>query len=268
MKRTYLFFVLLLFFAAGCQQEDVLSIEEHAAVGPEEIIIKAPDEPMDAEFVTYGENFKGYFVMPKKNGSFPGVVMIHEWWGLNQNIKNRAHDLAEEGFLVLAVDLYDGKVADVSTDARTYATAVRNDMDTALVHLKSAVAFLRNHERSLGNVASLGWCFGGGLSMQLALNEQMDATIIYYGAVETDAEVLATIDWPVLGIFGEEDAVIPLDSVHAFASSLDKVGIENEIITYPGLGHAFANPSNAGYDPTSTAHAWMKTIDFLEMHLK
>jgi len=269
MKEVKIIFLMLaLFFLVGCQQDDVLLIEDHATEVQEEVIMPQPDEPMDAEWITYGENYRGYLVTPAQEGSFPGVVMIHEWWGLNQNIKNMAHDLAEAGYVVLAVDLYNGKVADNSNDAGRYAREVRDTMDIAIAHMKSAAAFLRSHEQSLGSVASMGWCFGGGMSMQLALVEDMDATVIYYGALETDEATLQSIDWPVLGIFGEEDAVIPLDSVHAFDRSLDNLGIENEIYVYEGLGHAFANPSNPGHDPESTEDAWMKTVAFLDSHLK
>lgn len=223
---------------------------------------------MDAEWITYGDGFTGYFVQPMEPGIYPGVVMIHEWWGLNQNIKNMAHDMAEEGFLVLAVDLYNGQLADNPADAGRLAGAVRDDMNTAIAHLQSATQYLRSHEFSQGQVASMGWCFGGGLSMQLALNEQMDATVIYYGAVETDETALMAIDWPVLGIFGDQDAVIPIASVRAFDAALDNIGVENEIYVYEGLGHAFANPSNADHDPESTVDAWMKTVSFLNTHLK
>ena len=255
-----LFFVALLLFLTACQPQEDL---EHG-----ELIIAEPEEPMNAEWVTYGDNFRGYLVRPMLEGKFPGVVMIHEWWGLNQNIKNMAHDMAGEGYIVLAVDLFDGKVADKPTDARIYATEVRNNMDRAIEHLKSASSFLRNDAYSLGKVASMGWCFGGGMSMQLALNEMMDATVIYYGALETDENELQSIDWPVLGVFGSEDRGITVDSVNAFDQALDNLGIENEIYIYEGLGHAFANPSNAGHDPKSTADAWMKTVTFLNTHLK
>jgi len=259
----YVLLLILIIAIAGCQ-EDVLKINDHVAVGDEEIIIQDADERMNAEWITYGD-FRGYLVKPVEANS-PGVVMIHEWWGLNQNIKNMAHDLAEEGFTVIAVDLFDGQLADNSNDARKYSTEVRNNMDRAILHLQTAVQYLRdnNHDK----VASMGWCFGGGMSMQLSLNEMMDATVIYYGAVETDNEVLQTINWPILGIFGEVDSVIPLDDVNDFDSSLDELGIENEIYVYDGLGHAFANPSNAGHDPASTEDAWMKTVTFLNKHLK
>jgi carboxymethylenebutenolidase len=251
----------------GCQpQEDVLLIDEHAGEDHDVIIIAEPDENMDGYWVEYS-GFRGYLAKPLEDGTYPGVVLIHEWWGLNQNIKNMAHDLAEEGFVALAVDLFDGQVADNPDDARKYSGQVRDNMKNAIVHLQSAVSFLKSNE-NVESVGSMGWCFGGGMSMQLALNEEMDATVIYYGAVETDSDVLETIDWPVLGIFGEEDAVIPLDSVNEFDKALDELGIENEIYVYKGVGHAFANPSNSGYDPVKTEDAWMKTVSFLNENLK
>jgi len=265
----FIFFIFLLVFIASCQtQEDVLLIDEHAENEDEVFIITEPDEDMDGEWVTYGDNFRGYFVRPLEAGTYPGVVMIHEWWGLNQNIKNMAHDMAEEGFVVMAVDLFDGKVADTPEDARKYSGEVRDNMDNAIEHLQAAVSFLKKHELGSGSVASMGWCFGGGLSMQLSLSEELDATVIYYGALETDKGKLNFIDWPVLGVFGEEDAVISLDSVDEFESTLEDLDIENEIYVYEGVGHAFANPSNAGHDPEKTEDAWMKTIAFLNRNLK
>lgn len=260
-------FVTMIFLSACAETEDVLRIDEHAATEHEELVIEKADEPMISDFVEYGDGFSGYLVKPTKSGDYPGVIMIHEWWGLNQNIKNMAHDLSEEGFIVLAVDLFDGKVADNPTDARIYSGQVNDNMDKAMLHLKSGIEFLKE-EQNVMEIASIGWCFGGGMSMQLSLQEELDATVIYYGAVETDPEQLKKIDWPVLGIFGEVDSVIPLDSVLEFNEVLDDIGIVNEIYVYEELGHAFANPSNAGHDPKSTKDAWKKTVDFLNTNLK
>ena len=104
--------------------------------------------------------------------------------------------------------------------------------------------------------------------MQLALNDEMDATVIYYGNLETEEENLSSIKWPVLGVFGELDSGIPPETVREFESSLDNLSIENEIYIYDGVGHAFANPSNAGHDPEKTKDAWEKTVSFLNRHLK
>jgi carboxymethylenebutenolidase len=114
-------------------------------------------------------------------------------------------------------------------------------------------------------IASLGWCFGGGQSLQLALNSEqpLAATVIYYGNLVTDAESLAGIEWPVLGIFGATDQSIPVETVRQFEAALDANEIPNEIHIYEGVGHAFANPSGDNYAPTETVDAWAKTLDFL-----
>ena len=115
---------------------------------------------------------------------------------------------------------------------------------------------------------SLGWCFGGGQSLQLAVNEPLDATVIYYGNLVTDEKQLLKIGWPVLGIFGDKDTSIPVSSVNEFDASLDKLKITNEIYIYPGVGHAFANPSGMNYAPEQTRDAWEKTLAFLDKNLK
>jgi len=117
-------------------------------------------------------------------------------------------------------------------------------------------------------IASMGWCFGGGMSLQLALNEKLAATIIYYGSLETNATKLEAIKWPVLGIFGSLDTSIPVDTVKKFEAALNEVGIENEIHIYEGVGHAFANPSGMNYAPNETKDAWKKTVEFLNRNLK
>lgn len=149
------------------------------------------------------------------------------------------------------------------------ARNVRENPDEAILNLKSAVSFLKEHESVNSNaIASLGWCFGGGFSLQLALNEELAATGIYYGRLVTDPEELSVIQWPVLGIFGSEDASIPVDQVKAFEAALNENNIENEIYIYDGVGHAFANPSGANYAPDETKDAWEKTVAFFNKHLK
>jgi len=260
-------FLIFLLFIVGCQAQVLQDLQsnEHGT----EVLVVEPEEEMNAEWVEYGDGFNDYLVKPLEEGAFPAVIMIHEWWGLNQNIKNMAHDLAKEGYVVLAVDLFDGKVAETPEKAREYSSEARNNMERALSHLKSAVQFLRESDFVLkDSIASMGWCFGGGMSMQLSLNEDLAATVIYYGSLETDKEKLASINWPVLGVFGSEDTSITADSARNFDSALDEIGIENEIYIYEGVGHAFANPSNPGHDAEKTEDAWQKTVAFLGKNLK
>ncbi len=217
------------------------------------------------EEVDYFNGVKGYFVRPATEAVYPGVVMIHENRGLRPEIKQMAEELAREGYMVLAVDLLGG-VAEDQTGARALTANFKQDVGTA--NMRAAAAYLRGLGAS--KVASLGWCFGGRQSVELAVSgEVLDATVVYYGGnMATSTERLAPIKWPVLGIFGEEDTVIPLTMVTDFESSLNTLGITNEIYSYPGVGHAFANPSGANYAPIPTKDAWAKTLGFLNKYLK
>lgn len=221
---------------------------------------------VEAAGVNYFEDTSGYLARPKKGGAYPGVIMIHEWWGLNDNIRDMARMLAARGYVVLAVDLYDGKVATTSDEARNLTSSL--NQSRAIENMRSALAYLRE-EGNATKTASMGWCFGGGQSLQVSMSgEDLDATVIYYGNVNANESQLSAIDWPVLGIFGENDTGIPPSAVNAFEARLDSLGIENEIYIYPGVGHAFANPSGMNYAPEETKDAWNKTLSFLERHLK
>lgn len=217
----------------------------------------------------YSPGSNGFLAAPSQNGTYPGIVMIHEWWGLNDNIKEMARQMASEGYVVLAVDLYNGEVATNSSQAGAMAGQVRNNPRTAIENLQDAVSYLRSHESvRADSIGSLGWCFGGGWSLQLALNDELQATGIYYGSLVTDPDELSSIDWPVLGIFGGADSSIPVEQVREFEQALGENGIENEIYIYNDVGHAFANPSGANYAAEATMDAWQKTLSFFDKHLK
>jgi carboxymethylenebutenolidase len=224
----------------------------------------------------YENNTNGYLVYPEVANNtqqqLPAVIMIHEWWGLNEYIKNQADILAKEGYVVLAVDLYQGEIATTSDRSRELSSSVRNNPASAIDNLKSAVNYVKSLEIvDDSKVASLGWCFGGDWSLQLAVNSSSEnplaATIVYYGRPVIDNASNASIDWPILGIFGDQDQAISVESVKQFASALNASGITNEIYLYEGVGHAFANPSGDNYAPKETADAWQKTIGFLGKYL-
>ncbi len=218
--------------------------------------------------VSYFSASRGFLAEPKEEGVYPGVVMVHEWWGLNSNVEDMAVLLAQEGFVVLAVDIYEGKVANSSDEARALTSAVKQPR--ANENMRAAVAFLRNQSGvDALNIGSIGWCFGGAQSLQLALSgEKLQGTVIYYGQLTDNQTALKQIEWPVLGIFGELDSGIPPEKVNAFKAALDAVGVENDITIYPGVNHAFANPSGARYAPNETRDAWAKTVAFFERTLK
>ncbi len=227
--------------------------------------------------VNYFDQAKGYLVYPtmsnenktkNNNNTLPAVIMIHENKGLNDNIKNMANLLARNGYVVLAVDLFNGEVTTDRNRSSELTQHVRDNQDIATANLKSAVKYAASLPNvNAEKIVSLGWCFGGAQSLQLALNSQdhpLAATIIYYGRLITDKTILSNIKWPVLGIFGDQDRSIPVDTVKAFELALNSSGIPNEIYIYKGVGHAFANPSGENYAPKETQDAWQKTLSFLK----
>jgi carboxymethylenebutenolidase len=218
------------------------------------------------EEINYFEDSSGWLAKPLIPGVYPGIVLIHEWWGLNKNIKEISVRLASQGYIVLAVDLFNGRIATTSEEAQQLSSSV--DDEKAIDNMQSAAANLKNQQQASA-IASIGWCFGGGRSLQLALSGQkMDATVIYYGNLVTDESKLIAINWPVLGIFGNKDSVISVADVNDFDLALDKLGIENEIYIYEDVGHAFANPSNPDHDLDKATDALKKTMTFLDKHLK
>lgn len=240
--------------------------------------------PIENKTVTYyGTNTTGYLAFPSQNESnsisqnikFPAIVMIHENKGLNDYIKRSADLLAKNGYVVLAVDLFKGEVVTNDNPSRSsqLTSEIRSNPNIAIENMKSAVKYLQ----SLNNVnpkkvASIGWCFGGGQSLQLALNSKdnpLSATVLYYGVPLTnDTQKLMNIKWPILGIFGGKDKALPLKAIDKFEKALNETGIVNEVYVYPNVGHAFANPSNPNYGSQETADAWKKTLDFLERYLQ
>lgn len=215
------------------------------------------------EDVVYFENIKGFYVEPKTPGNYPGIIMIHEWWGLNDHIKESAKTLAKQGYRVLAVDLF-GSVAKTPEEAMKQTRGL--NQEKAIENMKSAKKFLT--ERGSTKIGSLGWCFGGAQSLQISINEKMDATVIYYGNLIEDKEKLKNLSSPVLGIFGSKDAQIPTEKVNNFENNLTDLKIENQIKIYDGVGHAFANPTGQNFAPNETKDAWSKTIEFLNKNLK
>lgn len=235
------------------------------------------------EDVVYFNNTNGYLVYPENTAAeeggnasdskLPAVVMVHEWWGLNDNIKNMADELAKEGYVVLAVDLYNGKVATSPDEAMSLVTSARENQNTSNSNLLAAVEYLKSLDTvDSSKIVSIGWCFGGGQALQLALNTDpsspLAATVLYYGNLVTDEQQLSKIKGPVLGIFGSEDQSIPVSEVKKFEEALNANNITNEIHIYEGVGHAFANPTGDNFAPNELKDAWQKTIKFLETHVK
>ncbi|MEM8930731.1 MAG: dienelactone hydrolase family protein [Acidobacteriota bacterium] len=248
---------------------------EHAGDTPEPSPMTSlePAVPVTAERVVYGSvggsEVTGYVARPKAGGDgLPGVIVIQEWWGLNENIEAMTRRLAGEGYLALAVDLYGGKVGTTRDEARALTRAARENPDALDAHLRAAYRWL--DAQGAPAIGSIGWCFGGGLSLRTALlhPETLDAAVIYYGRVVTDPQELAPLRVPILGLFGSEDGGIPIETVRAFEAALRGHGQEPTIHVYEGADHAFANPSGTRYDADAAERAWAETTAFLAAHLK
>jgi len=218
--------------------------------------------------VTLPSGAKAYLSLPANaERPMPAVVVIHEWWGLNGHIKHWADRLADDGYAALAVDLYGGKVATSSEEAMTLLKQV--DEAAAVTALKEAHHFLIADDRIRApKVGSLGWCFGGGWSLRMAIEEpELDAAVLYYGRPITDAAALEPINAPILGHFAANDTGIPAESVQAFHDALKEGSKPVTVHMYPAE-HAFANPSGKRYDEASAPKAWELTRSFLASHLK
>lgn len=233
-----------------------------------------PATTVSAQEVLYatvdGRQVTGYLARPADaEGPLPGLIVIHEWWGLNDNIRAMTRRLAGEGYAALAVDLYGGEVAETPDAARSLMAATNQSPEGAEENLRQAYAYL-TEELNAPAVGSIGWCFGGGWSLRTALMlpEQLDAAVIYYGHLITDRDRLKTLEMPILGLFGGEDQGIPVEDVRTFEETLHELGKDATIIVYPGAGHAFANPSGQNYQPETAEKAWREAIDFLRETLK
>lgn len=227
------------------------------------LTFKEPKYKINSQEVKYFQNVTGYYAEPELKGEYPGVIMIHEWWGLNEHIKEMANQLASQGYRVLAVDLF-GSVAKTPEEARKQVVGLNQDI--AVQNMKAAKKFL--NDSGSKRVGSLGWCFGGAQSLQISINDDLDATVIYYGNLVLDENKIKNLKSPVLGIFGNKDNSIPVENVLKFEQILKNSKIQNDINIYEGVGHAFANPSGQNFSPKETIDAWNKTLNFLESNLK
>lgn len=220
---------------------------------------------LSGEMVTLADGTRAYRSAPAgADATTPAVLVVHEWWGLNDHIKHYADRLAGEGYVALAVDLYGGEVATDSDGAMARMKAV--DPAAATATLQAGVQSLRTPEdRKLGVI---GWCFGGGWSLRTALaTPDLDAAVVYYGKVETDPEALGALQAPLIGVFATHDEGIPAETVDAFEAGLQAAGKDATIHRYDAQ-HAFANPSNAHYDEEKAGDAWQKVSAFLAEKLK
>jgi carboxymethylenebutenolidase len=202
-------------------------------------------------------------------GKLPAIVVIHEWWGLNDWVKEQAQKFADQGYVTLAIDLYRGKVASNPDEAHQLMRGVPDDR--ADRDLKAATAYLRGRKDvDPKRVGSIGWCMGGGYSEKLTeLDPQLKAAVINYGKVPADAATLKPVHAAVLGLFGGQDQGIPPDSVRAWEAKMKQLGKTAQVIIYPDAGHAFENPNNkTGYNEKDAQDAYTHQTEFFAKYLK
>jgi carboxymethylenebutenolidase len=248
MKIAFMFVLAVLMFAAGTLY----------ASESKRVTYKSGEETVSGELYT-----------PPGHGPFAALIVIHEWWGINDWVKQQAAKLSDEGYVTLAVDLYRGKVATTPEDAHEIMRGVPEDRAKRDLH--AAFEFLASQSNARKDrIGSIGWCMGGGYSLDVALQEPtLAADVINYGHLATDPEALKKINAPILGLFGAQDKGIPAADVKNFAEELQKMGKKIDVKIYDDAGHAFENPNNKdGYRAADAADAWQRTVDFLASTLK
>ncbi len=215
------------------------------------------------------ETVQGILYTPAGKGPFPAIIVIHEWWGLNDWIKDQASKLSDQGYVTLAIDLYRGKVATTSDEAHEIMRGVPEDRAKRDLH--AAFEFLASQPNvKKDRIGAIGWCMGGGYSLDVALQEPtLAADVINYGHLATDPDALKKINAPILGLFGAQDRGITPDDVHKFEQQMKQLGKKIDVKIYDDAGHAFENPNNkTGYRADDTADVWKRTVDFLAATLK
>lgn len=207
-----------------------------------------------------GERGMGYMINGNEE-SKEVVLVIHEWWGLNEHIKQESQKVFDElgSARVIAVDLYEGKVATNREEAGQYMQSVQEERANQII--TGLIDFLGEEAR----IVTIGWCFGGGWSLKASLlaEEQAAGCVMYYGMPVQETEKLANLRTKVLGIFAEQDGWITPEVVNTFESNMESVGKEVEIHSYDA-GHGFANPSNPDHDQEAATEAWEYTTAFMK----
>ena len=220
----------------------------------------------EVEFPANGATAKGYLAEP--DGEGPGVVVLQEWWGVDDHIRDICDRFASEGFVALAPDLFHGETTDQPDEAQQKMMAM--NMDEAEKEMRGAVQFVAQHEKCNGNVGSVGFCLGGGLSVwAAATNPDIGAAVTFYYVMPHGKPDFSNIQAPVLGHFGTGDDFVSVDDAKALEEEIRAGGNEVTFEFYEGAGHAFFNDTDrlGTHDPEHARNAWHRTIEFFKRHL-
>ena len=223
----------------------------------------------DVEFTANGGKATGYLAEPEGDGDAPALVVLQEWWGVDDHIRDVCDRFAAEGFLALAPDLFHGETTDQPDEAQQKMMAL--NMDEAEKEMKGAVTYLLDHDRSNGQVGSVGFCLGGGLSVWAATaNDKVGAVSTFYYVMPHGKPDFSALDGvPVQGHFGTADEFVSVEDAKALEQELNQAGAEAAFEFYEGAGHAFFNDTDrlGTYDENHANNAWQKTVDFFKTHL-
>ncbi len=226
---------------------------------------RKPDISLQAN----GRTTRGYLALPVGSGPWPGVVVIQEWWGLNDNIRDIADRLAAERFVALAPDLYYGETAHEPDDARKLAMGL--EYPDALGVIQAAINYLNDLDQvAPKQIGLVGFCMGGGLAWHGAahLSGVGAAVPCYGGGPDMAPEVAARIESPVLAIYGELDRGVSPEVARRRASLMDAAGVRHETIIYPGAEHAFMNDRRPVYNHEAAEDAWRRIVAFFRDTLR
>jgi carboxymethylenebutenolidase len=229
--------------------------------------------PLQGEDLSYvpGDTVTtGYLAVPEGEGPFPALVIVHEWNGLVDRVREVADDFAAEGYVTLAVDLYEGRTGSNPDENIALMREVGADQPKMIDNMNSAVGYLRGRPDVTGRVGAMGWCFGGGIALSFGLDgENHEATAIFYGRLVDDPEVLATMDHEVYGTFARLDQGPAPEQVEAFRAALEAAGIQNDLHIYDDVNHGFW--LHADQDPDvrngPALDAWRRLKSYLERTL-
>lgn len=222
----------------------------------------------EVEFKSNGDTASGYLAVPE-SGSGPGVIVLQEWWGMDDSVRRYADRFAEAGFIALAPDLYGGETTEQPDEAEQKMMAM--NMDQTVKDMRGAVDYLKQHGGFQGDgVGAVGFCLGGGLAVWAgAESDDVDAVVTYYYVMPHGKPDFSKVKAPVLGHFGTNDDFVPVDDAKQLEQELNDAGADASFEFYEGAGHAFANDHDrlGTYDKEQSDSAWDKTVDFLKRHL-
>lgn len=264
--------IALVLVASACSGTSSSQPDSSAKATAQPPASPPPSKPRAGKIETFpsqGGEARAYVVAPAAAGKHPAIVVIQEWWGLNDWIMDNADRFAGQGYVASAVDLYRGKVAENPDVAHELMRGL--DQDRGLADLKAAIDHLvARPDVDPARIGAIGWCMGGGFALKLAAREpRLKAVVVNYGHLLTAPEAIDAIQPALLGNFAENDAGIPPADVNAFAETLQKKGKSADFKIFPGAGHAFMNPNNEkGYDEKATKEAWSRIDAFFESRLK